>query len=367
MIDGTTAMPTQMSPRSRRAAMVQLPSRRRTRDAVWWVRTLAWLNLAAVVAVVVLICGVSERWWLSALLTYLPRQPYAVPALLLLPATLIVCPKLAWTQLVALVLVLGPLMGPTVPSDAVSAPVAGRRKLRIVSGNLQEGRGSVRKLMAEIEPFQPDVVVFQEAADGCEALLQMFDGWQVVHLDSYFIGSRYPLRVVDHCRAKAFDRWTAVAVEVDTPDGQAIVTNVHMMTPRHGASGINVTSPLTGAGVADFEWHQELRADEAAETRAFLQRLPDRPLLVLGDFNAPSTSSLYRAHWGDLRNVFDVAGAGYGYTSPCNAGRKWLPNTPWMRIDHVLADDHWAFHSCRIGTTDGSDHRLVFTEVSLRE
>lgn len=336
------------------------------RDAGWWVRTFAWLNLAAVVSLLVLICGVSERWWLSALLTYLPRQPYAIPALLLLPATLLTCPKLAWTQLVAIVLVLGPLMGPTAPAAASGVPGHGRHALRIVSGNLQEGRGSMRKLMAEIEPFRPDIVVFQEAAQGCEPLLQMFADWECVHLNSYFIGSRYPLRVVDHCRAKPFDRWTAVAVEIDTPDGPVLVTDIHLMTPRHGASGISVLSPLTGAGVADFEWHQELRDAEAAETRTFLERLPDRPRLVLGDFNAPSTSSMYRAHWADWQNAFDTAGWGYGYTSPCNAGRKWLPNTPWMRIDHVLADDRWTIHACRTGTTDGSDHRLLFTELSLK-
>lgn len=343
------------------------PSQRRSPRAAAWVRTLAWLNLAAVTLAVVLICGVSERWWLSALLTYLPRLPYALPALLLLPATLVTCPSAAWTQLVALVLVLGPLMGPTLPSQAATAPDAGRHVLKVVSGNLQEGRGSLRKLIAEIEPFQPDVVVFQEAAHGCETLFQLFDGWEIAHLNSYYVASRYPLRVVDHCRVKAFDRWTAVAVEIDTPDGPVLVTNIHLMTPRHGASGISLLSPLTGAGVADFEWHQELRDEEAAETRAFIDRLPERPTLLLGDFNTPTTSSQFQRHWADLQSAFDVAGRGYGYTSPCNTSNRWPANTPWLRIDHVLADDRWAIHNCRTGATDGSDHRLVFTEVSLRE
>ena len=156
-------------------------------------------------------------------------------------------------------------------------------------------------------------------------------------------------------------------MEVDTPAGTVQFGDVHLMTPRHGASGISVMSPLTGAGVEEFEWHQRLREDEAAETRAFFDRQAGPPRLIAGDFNAPTTSSMFTDHWSGYASAFETAGWGYGYTSPCNADRKWLPNTPWMRIDHLLADDRWSILSCRIGKSDGSDHRLLFTEAALRD
>ncbi len=367
----TRAPATPAPPLRSGAAIVLRPSAETTpwtlsgRDAAWWVRTLSRLNLVAVGFICLLVCFISERWWLSGLLTYLPRQPYAIPSLLLFPVALWCCPRIAWVNAVAFVLVLGPLMGPSVPRTSTE-PAPGRHVLRIASGNLQEGKGSLLKLISEIEPYQPDIVVFQEASQGCETLLNLFDGWQVAHLNSYYIGSRYPLRVVDHCRTKAFDRWTAVAVEIDTPDGTIVLGNIHLMTPRHGASGLTLLSPLTGAGVEEFEWHQQMRDEEAGETRTFFNRLDDRPQLVIGDFNVPTTSSHFQTHWGDRQSAFETAGYGYGYTSPCNASRKWFANTPWMRIDHVLADDRWSIHHCRIGRTDGSDHRLLFTELSLK-
>jgi endonuclease/exonuclease/phosphatase (EEP) superfamily protein YafD len=309
---------------------------------------------------------VSEEWWVTGLLTYLPRQPYALPAVVLLPVTLWRQPRMAAINVLSILIVLGPLMSPSVRFTAAPAPTAERHVLRVASGNLQEGKGDLLTLLAEIEAFRPDIVVFQEAWNGCEVMQAEFADWELAHLGPFFIGSRYPLRVVDHCRALPFDRWTALAVEIDTPDGAILLTDVHLMTPRHGAMSLTLLSPLTGEGVEEFEWHTRLREDEADETRRFIDRLPDRPRLVLGDFNAVATSSIYTARWSDWQNAFEVAGAGYGYTSPCNASRRWLPNTPWMRIDHVLADERWTIHSCRTGETAGSDHRLLFTELSLR-
>ncbi|MEZ6064831.1 MAG: endonuclease/exonuclease/phosphatase family protein [Planctomycetaceae bacterium] len=338
-------------------------------EALWqrWLVRLSWINLALVVVAMLLICFVSEQWWLSGVLTYLPRAPLAFPAIVLLAASLLTRPKLAWIQLMSIALVAVPIMGLTLPiGTAVPAPAAGRTPLRIISGNLQEGQPSLIRAIDEINRFEPDIIVLQETARGCEDLDTEFASWDRVHLGPFFVASRYPVRVVDHCRAKAFDRWSCLLLEVETPDGLVLVANVHLMTPRHGATGINVSSPITGDGVDEFEWHQELRLQEAAETREFLESYHDRPLILCGDFNTPSTSTHYAANWSGLQNSFDLAGHGYGYTSPCNTNRVWPSNTPWVRIDHILADAEWAVHDCRIGTRDASDHRLMFAELSLK-
>lgn len=329
-----------------------------------WVKTFTWCNLAAVALAFLLLCVVSERWWFSAVLSYLPRQLYALPSIVLLPASLVTSRRIAWVNAVALLVVVGPIMGLTMPVGTASEATA--EPLRIASGNLQQGQGSLRKLLLEIEAFEPDVMIFQEAAQGTEPFLETYAGWEAVHLQSFLILSRYPLRVVDHCRSPAFQRWTAILVEVETPSGPVRIGDVHLMTPRHGASGLTVLSPLTGEGVEEFEWHQRLRDDEAAQTRKFFDQHAGPPLLIAGDFNLPSTSSLFTEHWSGFQIAFEAAGWGFGYTSPCNASRKWLANTPWMRIDHVLADDRWVVQSCQIGESDGSDHRLLFTEAAVR-
>ncbi|MFV0443585.1 MAG: endonuclease/exonuclease/phosphatase family protein [Planctomycetaceae bacterium] len=342
------------------------------RRSVWqrgvgaWVSVLSWANLAAVGLVLFLLCIVSERWWFSAVLGYLPRQLYLVPAAALLVLSLVNRRSAAAINAVSLLLVAGPIMGLSMPvsSPAVAAP--GRLAIKIASGNMQLGKGSVRRLMGEIGRFEPDLIVLQEASQGFEPLLEKYADWQQLHLKEFLVLSRYPVRMLDHCKPQAFERWSAVAVEVESPDGPIVVGDVHLMTPRHGADGLTVLSPLTGEGVDEFEWHQRLREDEAAVTRKFFRTFEKSPLLVMGDFNAPTTSSIFTAEWSDLQSAFEAAGWGYGYTSPCNASRLWLTNTPWMRIDHLLANDRWTIESCRIGTTDGSDHRLLFTELRLK-
>ena len=91
------------------------------------------------------------------------------------------------------------------------------------------------------------------------------------------------------------------------------------------------------------------------------------PLLVLGDFNMPVTSSLFQQHWKDLGSAFDAAGWGYGYTAPCGTkGNYWPHNLPWLRIDHILLSRHWDATACWIGSSDASDHRWIAARVGRR-
>jgi vancomycin resistance protein VanJ len=73
---------------------------------------------------------------------------------------------------------------------------------------------------------------------------------------------------------------------------------------------------------------------------------------VAGDFNMPVESSIYRAHWGDLKNAFSTRGLGWG-------GSK---KTSWhsVRIDHVVHNHSWRCIHAAVGPDVGSDHRPVF-------
>jgi hypothetical protein len=67
--------------RLRSAIRIESEFRRANRTATRLARIsrvvawLSWLNLIAVSGLFVLLCVVSERWWVSAALTYLPRAP----------------------------------------------------------------------------------------------------------------------------------------------------------------------------------------------------------------------------------------------------------------------------------------------------
>ncbi|MEZ6057983.1 MAG: endonuclease/exonuclease/phosphatase family protein [Planctomycetaceae bacterium] len=321
-----------------------------------------WGNLALVTLLLLLICYVSEGWWVSAALTYLPRVPYLLPSIPLFVLAAIYRRDLCWTPLVAMGLVLGPIMGFSAPTGTAAVPASGEKTLRLLSVNLQEGTGGPLRVFQEIEQMRPDVVVIQETLREIDGLDEQFADWQTVHVGEFFVASKFPISLVGECETQAFDRRTAIVCRVESPEGPFLVGNVHLNTVRHGLGELRLTSFVTGEGVEDFSWHQWTRRQEAAETEKFLHQYAELPLLVAGDFNAPTTSSMFTEHWSEWQSAFETAGMGYGYTVPCNTSHLWPQNTPWARVDHILTSPHWGVVSCRIGTGNGSDHRLIVAD-----
>jgi endonuclease/exonuclease/phosphatase (EEP) superfamily protein YafD len=139
------------------------------------------------------------------------------------------------------------------------------------------------------------------------------------------------------------------------------------MTARRSLGELTPRGVMLGRGPEIIEPHQTLRNQEMMEVRAQIEELRGgMPLIVMGDFNTPVSSSLFRRWWSDLPSAFDTVGFGLGYTSPCRKNhRYWFDDTPWVRIDHVLFSPEWQAVSCDIGTSDGSDHRLIAAVLRL--
>lgn len=329
-------------------------------------RALLWLsgaNLVAVLGVFALICVVSEHWWLSAALSYLPRLPWMVPAVLLGIASAVYARWMILPNVLAIVLVAAPIMGFTAPMSAL--PPAGESAVRLVSSNIQFGSSRPQVLSLEIERLHPDIVLLQEAHKGTDEFAKLFQSWHRVHVGEFLVASPYPVRLVEEFHFAPFERRTAILCEVDLPTGPVRVCNVHLNTPRWALGQLQWHSLVTGAGVDVVQDYQTLRNQEAAELRDFVEaHAAGRQLLVAGDFNTPALSSTLSDTWNGYTSAFDAAGTGYGYTSPCNTNSRWPSNTPWVRIDHVLCGPAWRVHAAGIGSTDGSDHRLIYAVVT---
>jgi len=331
---------------------------------------LSWVNLAADVLIAILDCGISESWWVSAALTYLPRVPYAIPAIALLILSALFALRLLWVNAISLLLVLGPIMGFSSPVEEVSTPAAERTVLRVVSCNIQDGTGSLPRVLLELDSLEADIVALQETAHMIEPLEEHFAAWQRVQVGEFFVASRYPVRLVRECYSEGFKRRSAILCEVETPDGPVRLVNLHLQTARHGLAELQLSSLLTGDGIDNFEFWQRQREEEAAHVSKWAESsiavVRTTPQIVVGDFNTPTTSSMFMAHWQSFTSAYETSATGYGYTVPCNTRRLWPGNTPWARIDHILVNDAVAVHSCRIGTQDGSDHRSITARLSLK-
>jgi len=345
--------------------------RERTRRGWRWhaVDLCSGLNLAGIVAVWLTFWWVSERWWLSTALVFMPRSPYIVPAILLLGWSVFArrLPA-ALANLAAIVLVVGPIMGlQGNPARLLTPPHADVYDLCIVSCNVQTFRPNFALVLEEIARIDPDVVTFQEAFTDPEQLQDYFRDWHVVHVNEFYVASKYPVTLLGTCHCAAFDRITAAKFEIHAPCGKVQLTSVHPTSARHGLLGLRPWSMLNGSGVRRVERHALLRDEEARATREFATDGDfDTPALIVGDFNMPCDSCLFQEHWGDLNDAFREGGWGYGYTSPCNTSVHWPNNCPWLQVDHILTSTHWESLDCWVGKSGGSDHRLIAARLRLR-
>ena len=334
-----------------------------------WTLWASILNLLFTMALVISMLEVSENWWLTGTLIFVPQLPLLIPSLCLFVASLVFNIRAALLNVVCLVLILFSLCGASFSMKAFDTVPNSARNIRVLSCNVQNFQLDFSKVMREVSRIKPDILAFQEARDTPpETLTQFLKGWNFQHVDEFWVGSRWPVKLVGSCETTPYDnRVTALKVQVETPNGPVLLSNVHLMTARRGLSELSLGSIVSGEGPAAVEHHSFLRYEEARQTREFIDKSgTDVPHIIVGDFNMPTSINILDEHFGSFRNAFDEAGFGFGFSAPCRPVRFWIPNTPWLRIDHVLTSTHFEPLQCRIGEFNGSDHRLVSAALKLK-
>lgn len=332
-------------------------------------RIVMWLsgiNCALMLAVVGLLHFVSEGWWLSTVIVYLPRSPWLLTSIILLPMSIRWAWKFSILNVIALLLTLGPVMNWQTGGFFRPAVDRSAYRLTVVSCNVQTFRPDFRQVVNELHRIDPDVILFQEAFEDHPLVATYFEGWNVHRVDEYLVASKMPLKCIGSEFVRGFERVTVVHYEIETPQGPVALFNVHQTSPRRSLTELRPWSLLTGSGVETVKQETTLRDVEALKTRAFTQLDdPGMPRIIAGDFNMPNDSSLFQTHWGDLLDAYATAAVGYGYTSPCQTKNVWPNNTPWAQVDHILASHHWQVERCWIGKSGGSDHRLIAAQFRL--
>ncbi len=339
---------------------------------------LRWLTAGHIVGIASLwyaIWNVSEQWWLGSVLTFLPRTPWLAPGLLLI---LVGVWQRSGTVLVNLVLslfVLWSIIGFNVPwqtlvSNTENSNLSNDRSartVRIVSANTQQFEPDFTLLLREIRSAKPDVIALQEASRPPKSLSDQYPDWHSVRVRGLWVGSKWPIKLIGQCHSDVYDRVTAIMVEVEAPFGKFLVTDLHLMTARRSLIYLQPKSVITGTGQETVNMALVERSEEARQTREFVTEFGvDLPLVICGDFNMPTSSSIYRNCFGDFANSFEQTSWGCGYTAPCRAIRYWPTNVPWQRIDHILANHNWRIIDSQVGRRDGSDHRLMAATLRLK-
>ncbi|MGM0491289.1 MAG: endonuclease/exonuclease/phosphatase family protein, partial [Planctomycetota bacterium] len=211
---------------------------------------------------------------------------------------------------------------------------------------------------------QPHVIALQETLSS--RLEAIPESWRTRHDGRLAIASCYPIAEFrSWCPEQPRQPWSrvvAVYARLDTPDGPVGVCNVHLMPPHEALA--NLFDPQEHFTVEDRArlTQQNLERNRESESLAeWIRNLPQLDV-VLGGFNMPVESCIYRRWWKSYHNAYSRVGFGTGSTIT----RKWHNIRFGTRVDHVLTTDNWSPTACQVGPDIGSDHRPV-TATLARE
>lgn len=332
-------------------------------------KVVAVAYLVSLLAVVVALAFVGERWWITTLALYVPRLGFALPlpfiVLLLLAFRL---RRYLWTQLAALLVVLFPLMGFTLPSFASKRE--GEPTLRVLSFNVNTGYSGPEAVAQKIDAYSPDVVVMQEALIPQPFVELMKARYpHVENAGQFVLASRYPVlstHYVGHLPYYGRTRSPRfVQHRLQTPLGPVALYNVHPISPRgvlkvnrlRGAFHLLRTGQLlAGDPEFDVKHNTGLRTLQV-ETIAKLAAAERDPVLIAGDTNLPGLSRVLK-NFSAYEDGFSAAGRGFGYTFPSNRA--------WLRLDRMFASSALRFTSFQVGCEGVSDHLCVVAELQRK-
>jgi vancomycin resistance protein VanJ len=323
---------------------------------------LGWGYLAAVTVVTAVMWLFGDRTIAGTVLLFMGRWVLLLPLVLLVPLVYWLWPRMLLPLALGALVVLGPFMGfrtgwrRLLPHDA-GTPV------RVVSFNAEGGRLVAQALPRLLDRWEPQIVAFQECGEELAHAVSRLPGWHSHSSRDLCLLSRYPIRVADVMDRSNLDRIKqseqkeiggagyVVRYVVDGPMGPIRLANLHLETPRKGFEG------LMEHDLRRMRMNTEIRDVESNLARAWVDS-GRGPMVVLGDFNTPVESRIFREHWGDLDDAFSVGGFGLGTTKR----NGWIR----VRIDHVLMSHGWRAERVHVGTEGYSDHGPLIADLVLQ-
>jgi vancomycin resistance protein VanJ len=342
----------------RAGGILQPPASTRWRPGPHWLGVAAWATLALVVVATAVLWTMGDRHWVGTAMLFGPRW------LILLPVTPLVLAapfarRAAVPALLAAAIALGPFMGFRLGWQGLLP--AGQDRVRVVSLNAAGLVDPVLRILDEMESRRVDIAVIQECASDVEAMLGVNAAWQLHRAYDLCLFSRYPAEQLLATRWNELDAvagagmgrsGTAARYVVRMHDRDVHVVNLHLETPRKGLEQLRY-----GAATAQVGGNTFIRSVGSRRVLEWLGPRHDH-LIIMGDFNMPVESAIYRNGWSSFTNAFSTAGWGLGSTK----ANGWIR----VRIDHVLVGRDWRVRNARVGGDVGSDHWPLFAELAAR-
>ncbi len=294
----------------------------------------------------------GERHWLLIGLAYAPPIFYALPAVpLFLAAAALKLKKLLVPSIaLALFLVWG-RMDFQLPSPGQPA---GAHSLSVLSYNVKAGLEGPEEIANYLEQQGSDLIGLQECRqpidrrfhDPTPTILAKFEKSyhhaRGGHRGELLSLSRYPILSSQEHDLRGYSPCLEIVVD---KNGEKIrFLNVHVLTgdPK------NVLKKGKHGRTAYLTVTAQSRQEQSAALVEVISP-SDLPTVLVGDFNSPPGSALYKTLAGKLQDSFSVKGTGFGLT--------YNVKRPLWRIDYLWASPSLGVEACWVEPSKLSDHK----------
>jgi vancomycin resistance protein VanJ len=315
--------------------------------------------LLALTAVTVLLWTLADQWWPATVLAFAPRWLLATPLLVLFPLALRLHRPSLITLTAASALIAWPIMGLHIPWNTAKSD-GQTPSLRIVTLNIHRSHLDAAEFKVVLDQLHPDVVALQDWSSEGHADIFPPDTWNTRRDGELLLASRYPIDKAEpiplddpppatfHVRLGA-----AAYYRLLTPLGSVNLINLHLSSAHEALQALR---DLDSTGPTQLEYNTRCRDMESSTVEKFATEIGN-PVLILGDFNTPMESVVFRQHWDRFSSAFSEAGVGFGTTH--------MSAESSVRIDHILLGAGWRARSCWIGPAAGSPHRPLVADLDL--
>jgi endonuclease/exonuclease/phosphatase family metal-dependent hydrolase len=182
--------------------------------------------------------------------------------------------------------------------------------------------------------------------------------WNTRRDGELFIASRYPIAAARPIKLNEppAEQWkarlgAAAYYRLITPIGPVSLINVHLSSPHAALDALRAFDPTVPQ---QLDYNTRCRMSESATIQSFANNLGE-PVVILGDFNTPRESAVYKQYWNTFTNAFTSDGFGFGSTH--------VSAKSSVRIDHILLTPGWAARDCFLGQAAGSPHKPLVADL----
>lgn len=301
----------------------------------------------------------SDQWWPATVLLFSPRWVLALPMLLMIPLAAVFHRKSLIPLGLGGTVLAFPLLGYCFSTAGISKERS-VDALRVMSCNVHRQQLDVARFRELITETNPDVIALQDWTSDHEDELFAGGDWHTRRDGELFIASRFPIASTSNLLTPPPEKppfnvryGAAVGYELLTPDGPITLVNLHLASPHEALQAMRAQDVTF---VEQLQYNSQLREAEAGAVSDYLQSIQS-PAIVVGDFNTPRESPIFREFFGSLTNAFSKTGTGFGMTH--------ISRASWVRIDHLLASEQWNVRECWLGEATGSPHLPIIGDFAL--